>query len=300
MDIKQLQYFYTLCQRKNISITAGIHYISQQGLSASVKKLESELGVDLFTREGHGTYPNAYALEILPHVEELLESYDKIREISAKNKIQVSGAVEIAADLMLLDYIPHGTEAKLKQRFPDLIYHIYNTDDRSAMRDVLNDKVEIAIVSGPVDQHIFHSTELHRFPYVAIVNKEDSLHDKDSLHLEDLSGHDMILPSPEHNMNTNFRQQCKAKGVDPNIKFFASDSQHLMYLCSVEPAIGIISSFYSHYFVPRNFRIVPIDEPSLYWTIEVISAKNRQLTTPAICWRDHIIDASVQMKEETL
>lgn len=106
MEIKQLQYFCTLCHKKNISVTAGIHYISQQGLSASIKKLESELGLTLFTRESRGTYPNDFALEILPHVEKLLESYDVVREISARNKIQVSGSVEIAADLMLLDYIP--------------------------------------------------------------------------------------------------------------------------------------------------------------------------------------------------
>lgn len=297
MEIKQLQYFCTLCHKKNISVTAGIHYISQQGLSASIKKLESELGLTLFTRESRGTYPNDFALEILPHVEKLLESYDVVREISARNKIQVSGSVEIAADLMLLDYIPHGSEARLRQLFPDLTYHIYNTDDRSAMRSILNDKAELAVVSGPVDQQVFHSAELHRFPYVAVINEKDTLYSMESVTLTDLVGHNVIMPSSKSNACANIQRHCKEQGIDLNVNFFTTDSQHLIYLCSVEPAVGIISSFYCDYFVPRNFRVVPLNDPSLYWTIEIISAKNRQLSSPAVCFRDYIIDAGVRMKK---
>lgn len=288
-------FLYTLPQ-KNISVTAGIHYISQQGLSASIKKLEGELGLTLFTRDSSGTYPNDFAIEILPHVEQLLENYNMVRKISAKNKIQISGSVEVAADMMLLDYIPHGSEARLKQLFPNLVYHIYNTDDRSAMRDILNDKAELAVVSGPVDSQVFHSTELHRFPYMAIINQDIPLYRKDSVTLLDLACYDIIMTSSKTNMQVNIKQRCRTLGIELDMKFFATDAHHLMYLCSVEPAIGITSSFYCDYFTPRNFKIVPLNEP-LYWSIEIISAKNRQLSRPAVCFRDYIIDASTQMKK---
>ncbi|MGN0658961.1 MAG: LysR family transcriptional regulator [Emergencia sp.] len=299
MDIRQLQYFYTLCQKKNISTTAGIHYISQQGLSASIKKLESELGIPLFTRDGHGTYPNEYALEILPHVKKLLDSYATIQEISAKNKTRVSGTVEVSADLMLLDYIPHGTEAKLNKAFPNLAYNIRSCDDRTAMESILKDNADLAVISGPVDRRIFCCSELHRFPYAAVINREESLYRKDSITFEDLSGHKVILPSPEHNMNVNFLQHCRERGIEPDIMFFASDAHHLMYLCSSEPAVGIISSFYCSSILPRDFRIVPIEDPDFYWTIEIVSAKGRTLSPAAVCWRDWIIQASVEMKKMT-
>ncbi len=298
MDIKQLQYFYTLCHRKNISITAGMHYISQQGLSASIKKLESELGISLFTRDGHGTYPNEYARQLLPHVKNLLESYEEIQEISKNSKAKISGTVEVFADLMLLDYIPQGTEARLNETFPNLTYHIYNTDDKSAMEAILKEKADLAIISGPVDKRVFQSTELHRFPYVAVINRQDSLYTKDALCLKDLIGHQIILPSQETNMHTNICQKCKEQNIEPDIKFLASNIQHLMYLCdSTEPAVGIISAFYCNSILPQDFKIIPIEEADLYFTIEIISAKSRPLSQAAVCFRDWIIDASVQMRK---
>lgn len=297
MEMKQLQYFYTLCNTKNISVAARIHYISQQGLSSSMKKLETELGVPLFSRGKRGTYPNEYAMEILPQVESLLSHYDVILEIAESNKRKVSGSVEIAADLMLLDYLPHGTEARLKETFPNLAYHIFDTNDLSAMDAILTDKADIAVISGPVDRQLFHYTELHRYPYVAIVNENDSLYHEEKITLGDLHCHDIIMPSAKSNMYENLIQQCDMQNINLHIKYRASDSQHLMYLCSVEPAVGIISSFYCSYFAPRNFRIIPLDEPSLYWTIEIVNAKNRQLTNAAICWKDYIIDASIKMKK---
>lgn len=298
MDIKQLQYFYTLCQRKNISITAGMHYISQQGLSASIKKLESELGIPLFTRDGHGTYPNEYAQQLLPHVKNLLESYEEIQEIAKNSKAKISGTVEIAADLMLLDYIPQGTEAKLNETFPNLTYHIRSADDKSAMDALLKENADLAVISGPVNRRVFQSTELHRFPYVAVINRQDSLYTEDTLCLKDLIGHQIVLPSLETNMHTNICQKCKEQNIELDIKFLASNIQHLMYLCdSTEPTIGIISSFYCSSILPRDFKILPIEEPNLYFTIEIVSERSRPLSQAAVCFRDWIIDASVQMRK---
>ena len=298
MDIRQLQYFQTLCRRKNISAAAEMHYISQQGLSSSIKKLENELGLALFTRDSKGTCPNEYALEILPYVEQLLEKYDMVRDISARNKIRISGAVEIAADIMLLDYLPQGTEAKQNQLFPELVYHIYDASDQSAMEDILKDKVEIAVVSGPVDQNVFRSAELFRFPYVAVVNQGNPLYTRTCISLEDLAGADIVLPSQKSNMCVNFKKKCREADILFNTRYYASDSQHLVYLCSGEPVVGIISSFYCDFFLQKNFKIIPIGEEDLYWSIEIISSRKRQLTEAALHWQEYIINTSQNMKTD--
>lgn len=54
MELKQLEYFRTICETKNITKAAELLYLSRQSLSVSMKKLEDELEVPLFIRKKEG------------------------------------------------------------------------------------------------------------------------------------------------------------------------------------------------------------------------------------------------------
>ncbi|MEI3101392.1 MAG: LysR family transcriptional regulator [Oscillospiraceae bacterium] len=66
MDIKQLEYFVEVCRYMSFTKAAANQYISQQGMSKSIKRLEEELGIALFRRSSsssaHGLCPVLSAL----------------------------------------------------------------------------------------------------------------------------------------------------------------------------------------------------------------------------------------------
>ncbi len=53
MDINQILYFIEVCNTGNISKAAEKLHLSQQGLSASIRRLELELGANLFYRKAN-------------------------------------------------------------------------------------------------------------------------------------------------------------------------------------------------------------------------------------------------------
>ena len=52
MELLQLKYFLMLARTEHVSKTAAALHISQPSLSSTIKKLENELGVPLFIRQG--------------------------------------------------------------------------------------------------------------------------------------------------------------------------------------------------------------------------------------------------------
>lgn len=66
MDSKQLVYFKTLYASGNITQTAKELYLTRQALSLSIRKLEQEIGAELFTRTSNGLIPTE-AAHILHH-----------------------------------------------------------------------------------------------------------------------------------------------------------------------------------------------------------------------------------------
>ena len=53
MNIRSFQYFITIWEKPTLSAAADALYISQPALSQQIKKIEEEVGAQLFTRKGH-------------------------------------------------------------------------------------------------------------------------------------------------------------------------------------------------------------------------------------------------------
>lgn len=80
MEIRQLQYLTESVRRKSFSQAAKVLYTTQPNISKSIRKLEDELGVELFqrgnvgvelTKEGKVVYDQA--LQILQSVKQMEE-----------------------------------------------------------------------------------------------------------------------------------------------------------------------------------------------------------------------------------
>ena len=61
MNQKQLQYFVTVYQTKNIQTATDRLFVSRQGVSKVIRLLEEELGQKLFIRSVRGVIPTDYA-----------------------------------------------------------------------------------------------------------------------------------------------------------------------------------------------------------------------------------------------
>ena len=70
MDLLQLQYFLKLAGIQHVSKTAELLHISQPSLSATIRKLEKELGAPLFIRKGRSIVLSPYGEACRDYVEE--------------------------------------------------------------------------------------------------------------------------------------------------------------------------------------------------------------------------------------
>ena len=84
MDLRQLEYFRRVAQRRNISLAAAELNITQPSLTKSIKLLEKELGVRLFDRLARGVELTDYGQAFLRHAEAIgVQIADASSEIAA-------------------------------------------------------------------------------------------------------------------------------------------------------------------------------------------------------------------------
>ena len=77
MDFRQLETFVEVCEQMSFTKAASNLYISQQGVSKSIKTLEDELGVSLFLRMNSSISLTNYGVILQRYAEDLVNNYTK-------------------------------------------------------------------------------------------------------------------------------------------------------------------------------------------------------------------------------
>ena len=79
MELLQLQYFLLLAKEQHVTRTAELLHISQPSLSATIKKLEAELGAPLFIRKGRNIVLSPYGEAFKQYAEEAFLLLEKCK-----------------------------------------------------------------------------------------------------------------------------------------------------------------------------------------------------------------------------
>ena len=81
MDLKALNYFIAVYEKKSISAAAKACFIAQPSVSSAIRQLEETLKNQLFTRHARGVQPTEAGLQLYPLAKQLLGQADAIKSV---------------------------------------------------------------------------------------------------------------------------------------------------------------------------------------------------------------------------
>jgi DNA-binding transcriptional LysR family regulator len=95
MDLRQLEFFSTVASELNFTRAAERLTIAQSAVSAGVRSLEGELGVELFDRSRRQITLTSTGELLLPKVREALDAVNEVRDAAQKTTHAVTGSIVI-------------------------------------------------------------------------------------------------------------------------------------------------------------------------------------------------------------
>ncbi len=150
MDIISLYYFKELAKELNMTKTAERVYISQQTLSNHVKRMEEELGVELFNRKPSLSLTLAGEL-MLDFAKSTLESYDHLHEAIPDIDAQRRGTLRFGGSAARLNAcVPHILSA-FNERYPNVEVRVTDAISANLEPMVKDGQLDLAIVLSDVE-----------------------------------------------------------------------------------------------------------------------------------------------------
>lgn len=105
MDLQQMQYFIEICNTGSFTKASKKKFISQQGISSSIKRLEKELGCDLFYRKQNGLVLTKHGEYFKIEVEEILKRVNCIYNYFGKQSCK-NEKISVAITYNLISRLP--------------------------------------------------------------------------------------------------------------------------------------------------------------------------------------------------
>lgn len=145
MYLNQVEAFVNVVKYKSFSKAAKMLYLSQPTISAHIKSLESELGVQLIVRttkdvvlSDAGKIFYEYALELI-HIRDV--AHMKMQNYSK----EVKGRLNIAASTVPAQYILPEVLSTVLKTHPDIFFTIRQMDSQAVINSVENFEVELGV-----------------------------------------------------------------------------------------------------------------------------------------------------------
>src|SRR5215468_4872049 len=153
VDLRQLEYFLRVAQRKNISLAAADLNIAQPTLTKSIKLLESQLGVTLFERLPRGVALTSFGQTLLRYAEAVhVQIRDAGQEIASQRNGTV-GAVAIGAGpTWLRRYLPAAL-ARTIAAHPGVHIRVDGGFDEALFRGLLHGELDFVVAEIPSPEH---------------------------------------------------------------------------------------------------------------------------------------------------
>lgn len=81
MRIEQLRYFLEITRSGSFNTAARKFFVSQQGISEAIKRMEQELGLVLFERKKTGAVLTKDGADLIAYVQQVLDAYDQLTRV---------------------------------------------------------------------------------------------------------------------------------------------------------------------------------------------------------------------------
>lgn len=254
MELLQLQYFYALAQTQHVTKTADTFHIAQPALTQMIHRLESELGVKLFQKNGRnivltdaGEYLKKKVEPIIKSVNEIPNEIQSLAESRKKLlKVNVLAASNLVTEALINFQKEHGgVNFRIVQ----------NTE--SEQSDMTIFTREFYLHSENRKQRVYIFTERI---YLA-VPKASEIAGRKSVALKDMSSKEFVSLAGSRGLRTICDRFCMHAGFRPNVVFESDSPAAVMNLISASLGIGFWPQYTWGNPDSEKIALVPIEEP---------------------------------------
>lgn len=274
MELRQIQYFLQLYEERNITKASQSLFISQQGLSKSIHKLEREIDLLLFERTPSGVIPTKAADQLYPLFVDMINGYHRLT--SEIHHIRKERILQIIAPLGFAAATDKELFSEYGRLYPENPTRYQEADKETIISSMKKREVDIAFMPTPIPDEFQSHQVVGRSPIYAVMSSNHPLAKKERVTIPDLENCVFLLLDLYEEFNNFILRKADAAKINYQIYDHAKMNDFLPVMDS-SPLLGFSDKYLYRYYNTSNILFVPFflpDGSSLYVESHLVTLKN--------------------------
>jgi DNA-binding transcriptional LysR family regulator len=275
MDHRQLLNFLSVCEEKSFSKAANRCFITHQGLSKSIKQLEDEFNVPLFTRTSSGIETTEFGKTLQDAVLPYMDQHDKIIDVMRRLKDRGEQFLSIGMISGYHKYLlpPHFFSSFMDTN-PDISIDIMSFTDDVYQQSMLDYKINIGFVCTPVNETLFESLFCERTKVTLTVGKTHRFSKRGSIKPRELKGEQIIVIDN----NRRLIDFCYRNDIKPRVRLSLAELDLAHELCA-SGRMTCLSGYSGANL--SGLRFINIEDSEMYIEIHLVANRNTHKSAAA-------------------
>jgi DNA-binding transcriptional LysR family regulator len=288
MDLTVLRLFQQVASGATVTDTAARARLTQPALSRALRRVEHEVGAELFQRAGRTLRLTPAGHAFSAHAEAVLDRYDQgVREVRELVDPD-AGTVPLAFLHTLGTWLVPRVISGFREQHPRVRFVLRQHGEEGLTAELLDGTADLVLTSGDPGLPTIEWRRLLVEPLHLAVPPDHRLAAREEVRLADAAEETFILLRPGYGLRATTEELCAAAGFTPRVGFEGEEVETLRGLVTAGLGVALVPPPQTTSAAP-HLRVT--DVPSER-DIGVAWLAGRELPPLSAAFRDHVLAGS--------
>jgi LysR family hydrogen peroxide-inducible transcriptional activator len=237
LKLKDLRYLVAVAETRHFGRAAAKCFVSQPTLSAQLRKLEQNLGVQLIERRPRRITLTEAGEEIARRAREMIETGEAILTAAQTRRDPLAGQLRLALLPTIGPYLLPQVALRIRKALPRLELMLYEYRTEPMLERLRNGDIDVGILALPVPVEGLVTRELFVEPFVLALPESHPLAARTQVRIDDLDQETLLLLEDGHCLRDQALAVCARSGVREKQDFRATSIETLRQM--VASGVGV-------------------------------------------------------------
>jgi len=208
MTLTELRYIVAVARERHFGHAAKACYVSQPTLSVAIRKLEDELGVQIFERLAGEVALTPVGKLIAEQAQRTLEAAENVRQVARQGKDQLAGPLRIGAIHTVGPYLFPELIPLLRKRAPDMPLVVEENYTSVLAGKLKRGELDVIIIALPFQEQGIVTLPIYTEPFVVLMPSSHPLTQRKTIKSAQLRDETVLLLGAGHCFRDQVLEAC--------------------------------------------------------------------------------------------
>ena len=272
MELRHLRTIVAVARHRSFTKAAEELFLAQSAISQQIRRLEEEIGIQIFRRSSRSVELTDEGRIIVQHAHRVLAEVDEMQGEMEALTGGVRGTVRISGIWPFGGYDLYSVLADFRARYPEVAIHMEEDPVDEVIAKLRADELDLAFASVDPDKigPEFAATLLWEEEFVVVTALDHEFASRPHVTYADLIGEDLIAFRDNSALRRRFETTIGRHGIEPRNAFVCTEMTAVRSLASKGLGVAVMPRSKAELdgppIVMRPFRPEPITWPiALVW-----------------------------------